>query len=135
MDSISKERRSENMRCIRGFNTKPEMIVRRLCCELGCRGYRLHRKGIPGKPDLAWISRKLAIFVNGCFWHGHDCPVGLREPKSNTEYWKIKIAKNKNRDEAVLQNLSGSGWKVLVIWDCELKNLESVKERVQKFML
>lgn len=119
MDKLSPERRSENMRNIRGKDTSPELAVRKLCRELGFWGYRIHRKELPGKPDLAWLGRKQAIFVHGCFWHGHDCTEGLRKPKSNRSYWIPKIERNQQRDTENLNNLRASGWEVLVIWECE----------------
>lgn len=130
MDNLSKDRRSANMRKIRSVNTKPELAIRKLCCELGYRGYRLHRKDLPGRPDIAWINRKCAIFVNGCFWHGHDCLEGQRKPKSNMSYWNLKITTNRCRDSMRINQLIESGWKVLVIWECELNNGTYVKDKI-----
>jgi len=120
MDKLSPERRSENMRRIRGKDTSPELAVRKLCREIGFSGYRIHRKELPGKPDLAWIGRKLVIFVHGCFWHAHDCSEGLRKPKSNQQYWIPKIKRNQQRDAENIRNLRAAGWHVLVIWECEI---------------
>jgi len=114
--------RTENMRSIRSKNTAPELAVRRICRELGFSGYRIHRNDLPGKPDLAWIGRKLAIFVHGCFWHGHKCAEGIRKPKSNQNYWIPKIKRNRLRDAAALIKLRKAGWKILIVWECELKN-------------
>lgn len=92
MDNLDPLRRSENMRRIRSKDTKPELVVRKLVRSLGFTGYRLHRKDILGKPDLAWVGRKLAIYVHGCFWHGHDCKEGIRKPKSRVDYWLPKLS-------------------------------------------
>ena len=113
------EQRSRIMRAVRSRDTKPEMTVRRLVHSMGYR-YRLYRKDLPGKPDLAFISRRKAIFVHGCFWHGHDCPRGSREPKTNRDYWIPKIAKTRERDKATMERLQKMDWKTLVIWECEI---------------
>lgn len=125
MDKLTTGRRSENMRQIRNRNTVPELAIRKLCREAGFTGYRLHRKDLPGKPDLAWIGRKRAIFVHGCFWHGHDCAEGIRKPKSNQNYWIPKIERNRQRDADNIAALAAAGWKVFVVWECEIskKNL------------
>jgi DNA mismatch endonuclease, patch repair protein len=128
--------RSENMRRIRGKDTKPELVVRKMCRELGEPGYRLHRADLPGKPDVAYVGRKLAILVHGCFWHRHDCPVGLRIPKTNqAEYWGPKISRNVARDAASLEALREQGWRVLVLWECEIKRDEpKVRRRLARFL-
>jgi DNA mismatch endonuclease (patch repair protein) len=133
MDKLAPERRSENMRQIRGKDTAPELAIRRLCRELGFTGYRIHRKDLPGKPDLAWIGRKLAVFVHGCFWHGHDCAEGIRKPKSNRGYWIPKIERNQQRDAENIAALRATGWKVLVIWECELDEQGRLSKRLRKF--
>lgn len=133
MDKISAERRSANMRAIRSKNTAPELLVRRLLREIGFRGYRLHRKDLPGKPDIAFIGRKKAIQIHGCFWHGHDCPEGLRQPRSRLEYWLPKITRNKERDAGHLSALEEGGWGVLVIWECELTRAD-LRQRIDEFM-
>lgn len=134
MDNLDSLRRSENMRRIRSKDTKPELVVRKLVRSLGFTGYRIHRKDIPGKPDLAWIGRKLAIFMHGCFWHGHNCKKGIRKPKSRIDYWDSKIERNRQRDHTQQAILESLGWKVLVIWECELKNNGEVAARIQRFM-
>lgn len=134
MDKLSPERRSENMRNIRGKDTSPELAVRKLCRELGFSGYRIHRKELPGKPDLAWLGRKQAIFVHGCFWHGHNCTEGLRKPKSNRSYWIPKIGRNQQRDAENLNNLRASGWEVLVIWECETTGQEHLSRKLIEFI-
>lgn len=133
MDTINSSRRSENMRRISSKNTLPELSVRRVIRSLGYSGYRIHRKDLPGKPDIAWIGRKKAIFVHGCFWHGHNCAEGLRKPKSRVDYWLPKIENNKQRDADQIKKLKAGGWKVLTIWECELADIERVKQRLIKF--
>ncbi len=108
------------------------MIVRRLTHGAGFR-YRLHRKDLPGKPDLCFPARRKVIFVHGCFWHGHDCKLG-RLPKSRTEYWLPKIARNRERDAATVATLAALGWTVLTIWECETKDREALRERVVEFL-
>jgi DNA mismatch endonuclease, patch repair protein len=134
MDKLSPERRSNNMRNIRGKDTTPELAVRKLCRELGFSGYRIHRKELPGKPDLVWLGRKLAIFVHGCFWHGHDCPEGLRKPKSNRSYWIPKIEGNQQRDAENVSRLRESGWDVLVIWECETTEQGLLSGKLAEFL-
>lgn len=134
MDNLDPLRRSENMRRIRSKDTKPELVVRKLVRSLGFAGYRIHRKDIPGKPDLAWIGRKLAIFVHGCFWHGHDCKEGIRKPKSRVDFWLAKIEHNRQRYHAQQTTLESLGWRVLVVWECELQNSSAVAARIKRFM-
>ena len=134
MDKLTPDRRSENMRQIRGKDTVPELAVRKLCRELGFTGYRIHRKDLPGKPDLAWIGRKLAIFVHGCFWHGHECAEGIRKPKSNQDYWIPKIERNRERDIENIAALKAEGWKVLVVWECEITEKDFFLNRLHKFL-
>ena len=113
--------RSQIMRAVKSKDTKPEMIVRRLVHGMGYR-YRLHRAGLPGKPDLVFGPRRKVIFVHGCFWHGHNCKRGARVPKTNVEYWTAKINRNRQRDEACEASLVAMGWRVLIVWECEMKN-------------
>jgi DNA mismatch endonuclease (patch repair protein) len=133
MDKLSPERRSANMRAIRSKGMKPELIVRKLVHSLGYR-YRLHRKELPGKPDLAFVGRKKAIFVHGCFWHQHEnCREG-RPPKSNVGYWGPKLARNVERDAENAQKLSDMGWQVLTVWECETKRPSELIERLSAFL-
>lgn len=104
---------------IRGKNTKPEMIVRRGLHALGLR-YRLHDRQLPGSPDLVFTGRRAAIFVHGCFWHGHDCPL-FRLPSTRTDFWSAKIERNRERDAQALEALHSGGWRSLVIWECALR--------------
>lgn len=126
--------RSENMRRIRSRDTQPELIVRWRLRELGYTGYRLHRKDLPGKPDVAFISRKKAVFIHGCFWHGHDCKEGARRPKSNQDYWLPKIDRNKDRDAEHQAQLLSHGWSVLTVWECELADEEALSAKLPAFM-
>lgn len=121
--------RSATMRAVKSRDTKPEMLVRRAAHALGYR-FRLHRKDLPGSPDLVFPSRKKVIFVHGCFWHGHDCARGARMPKTNAEYWRAKMAGNVARDERVRAELAALGWEVLTVWECELKDADVLRERV-----
>src|ERR1700760_23494 len=132
MDKITPERRSANMARIRSVDTKPEMAVRRVAHKLGYR-YRLHRRDLPGKPDLVFPSRKKIIFVHGCYWHGHGCAVGGTGAKSNQTYWGPKISGNRARDRRHRATLRQYGWQVLVIWECETRNSARLVSRVTKF--
>jgi DNA mismatch endonuclease Vsr len=113
--------RAEVMRRVRGRDTGPERAARRLLRAEGLTGYRLDRRDLPGRPDIAFIGRRAAIFVHGCFWHGHDCPRGARAPKANAAYWCAKIARNRARDAAALAALAAAGWRVMVVWECGLR--------------
>ncbi|WP_080311441.1 very short patch repair endonuclease [Burkholderia pseudomallei] len=125
--------RSENMRRIRSKDTQPEMAVRRLVHAMGYR-YRLHRKDIPGKPDLVFPSRRKVIFIHGCFWHQHSgCREG-RPPRSNTDYWLPKLRRNQERDRVALEQLAVSGWETLIIWECETKDSSAVATKIRRFL-
>jgi DNA mismatch endonuclease (patch repair protein) len=125
--------RSAIMRSVRSRDTSPERKVRALLRPLA-PGYRLHRKDIPGKPDVAWIGRRQALFVHGCFWHGHDCPRGARTPKANADYWRSKIARNRARDEANMEALAEQGWRALIVWECELKDEAALRAKLAAFV-
>jgi DNA mismatch endonuclease, patch repair protein len=135
VDTLSRMERSERMMLIRGENTGPEMVVRRLVHGMGFR-YRLHVGSLPGKPDLVFSSRRKVIFVHGCFWHRHkdsSCKLA-RLPKSRLDFWRPKLEKNRSRDERVIQELSDEGWKVLTIWECELVDMTFVSEQIRSFL-
>ena len=132
-DVYSPEKRSAVMRRVKGRDTTPEKTVRRLLTRLGAR-YRLHRKDLPGKPDIVMPGRRLALFVHGCFWHGHDCARGARVPKANRDYWTAKVARNRARDEAAREALTGSGWRVETLWECELKDEGAVTARLEDLL-
>lgn len=125
--------RSAIMRAVPGRDTSAEMKVRRIVRKIA-PGYRLHRKDIPGRPDIAWIGAKRAIFVNGCFWHGHDCKRGARMPKTNAEYWRAKIARNVARDARNQEILRQTGWRALVIWECELADEAALARKLAAFV-
>ncbi len=108
------------MRRVRGRDTGPELTVRRALRCLGL-GYRLDGSALPGRPDVVMKGRRLAVFVHGCFWHGHDCPRGARTPKTNTPYWTGKIARNRARDAAAVTALESMGWRAVIVWECELR--------------
>ncbi|MBY3215940.1 DNA mismatch endonuclease Vsr [Rhizobium laguerreae] len=127
--------RSKNMRAIKSRDTRPEMIVRRVAHALGYR-YRLHRRDLPGTPDIVFPSRKKVILVHGCFWHMHDCRRGYREPKENQDYWSKKIARNRDRDLRHHDELKLMGWQILTIWECETKGAaaEKLPETIRDFI-
>ena len=118
-DVLTEEQRRYNMSRIRGRDTKPEMAIRRGLHARGLR-FRLHRKDLPGRPDLAFPKHRTVIFVHGCFWHGHDCPM-FRWPQTRKEFWREKIRKNQERDECAIRSLKEHGWRVLTVWECALK--------------
>lgn len=122
------------MRQVRSKDTSPELAVRRLLRSESYSGYRLHRADIPGKPDIAWIGRKLAIFVHGCFWHGHNCPRGARIPKTRRDYWVAKIGRNRQRDRAHQLALKTAGWCVLTLWECELDDQRKISKKLLRFL-
>jgi DNA mismatch endonuclease, patch repair protein len=117
------------MRAVKSRDTGPERAVRAMLRRIA-PGYRLHRADLPGKPDIVYAGRKLAIFVHGCFWHGHDCPRGARMPKANADYWRAKIARNRARDLRTLAAIEAMGWRALVIFECELKDLAALGARL-----
>lgn len=135
MDRLTTEKRSENMRRIRSTGMKPELLVRRLVHGLGYR-YRLHAKDLPGKPDLAFRKRKMVIFVHGCFWHAHGAPTcpDRRSVKSNAGYWSPKLQRNKERDAEHEKALRSNGWKVLILWECELNESDALARRLKNFL-
>ena len=129
-DVYSSEKRSAVMRRVKGRDTTPEMTVRRALTKLGAR-YRLHRKDLPGNPDIVMPGRRLAIFVHGCFWHGHDCARGARVPKANREYWVAKVGRNVARDARSTEALRALGWRVETIWECDLKDAAALEARLR----
>ena len=133
MDTLSPEARSERMSRVKSRDTKPELKLRKLVWGLGYR-YRTNRQDVAGKPDIAFIGRKRAIFLHGCFWHRHDCPAGTRRPKSHLDFWERKFSNNIRRDEIVAQKLEAAGWRALVIWECEMSYPAHVADRVREFL-
>ncbi|MCB1440667.1 MAG: DNA mismatch endonuclease Vsr [Nitratireductor sp.] len=136
VDKISPSKRSLNMSAIKSTGMKPEMLVRSMVHRMGYR-FRLHSKDLPGKPDLVFRSRKKVIFVHGCFWHQHrkvECLDG-RQPKSNTNYWAKKLARNVERDASNKMELLALGWKVLVLWECEVLGANiALERRIRQFL-
>jgi len=120
MDSLTKKQRSYNMSMIKSKDTKPEIIVRKFLHKIGYR-FRIHKKSLPGKPDIYIKKLNLVIFVHGCFWHDHGCTLS-NSPKTNSEYWKNKFKINKNRDKLNINNLKNLGYNVAIIWECNIRN-------------
>lgn len=120
------------MQSVKPKHTKPELVVRRCLYNLGYR-YRLHRSDLPGRPDIAFIGKRKAIFVHGCFWHGHHCPKG-RPPKSRLDYWLPKLRQNAIRDGTKMEQLERLGWTALVVWQCELSDPVALRKRLQDFV-
>lgn len=133
MDTISAQRRSDNMRSIRSRNTSPEMIVRRLVHGMGFR-YRLHVPSLPGKPDLVFARLRRIIEVRGCFWHQHRDCIDSHLPKSRVEYWGPKLRRNCERDKENERQLRHSGWRVLIIWECQATKDTNLARRIERFL-
>lgn len=135
MADLDQEKRSKIMRAIRSKDTKPELYIRRLLHSLGYR-FRIHQKELPGNPDIVFSKRRKVIFVHGCFWHQHE-EESCRDshaPKANSGYWAPKLARTKERDAQAQAHLEQQGWSSLVIWECELKNKDDIKDRLLKFL-
>lgn len=128
-DILTPEERSLMMGKIKGRNTKPEMIVRSLCHSMGLR-FRLHRKDLPGSPDLVFPKYRLCIFVHGCFWHRHPGCKYAYIPKSRPEFWLPKLARNVERDREKEETLRALGWRVGVIWECETRNVDNLRMKI-----
>jgi DNA mismatch endonuclease Vsr len=133
MDTLTKEERSEIMGRVHSKDTRPEMVVRRLVHSLGYR-YRLHRKGLPGKPDMAFPGRKKVIFIHGCFWHRHEGCALARMPKSRVDFWNQKLEGNKARDQRNVQLLRDAGWGVLTVWECQLRDAAALQATIVAFL-
>jgi DNA mismatch endonuclease (patch repair protein) len=134
-DKLSAIERSRNMASIRSKDMKPELAVRKLAHRLGFR-FRLHRKDLPGKPDLVFPKYRAVIFVHGCFWHQHNEPRCLdgRPPKSNQSYWGPKLARNTERDASHKAALEADGWRVLIVWECETKDTQALAGKIEDFL-
>lgn len=133
-DHISPAKRSENMRAVKSKNTSPEKRVRSVAHRLGLR-FRLHRKDLPGSPDVLFPGRRVALFVHGCFWHRHEeCPKATT-PKTNTDYWNEKFRRNVERDKETRKKLEKDGWKVIIIWECQTTTEESIEIFLKKNLL
>lgn len=130
-DIVTPEHRSRIMSKIRGKNTKPEMVVRSLCHQMGLR-FRLHRRDLPGTPDLVFPKYRLCMYVHGCFWHRHpECKYAYT-PKSRVDFWQTKFTKNVERDLNAQQALINLGWRVVTIWECHTKNRDLLRVEIQK---
>jgi DNA mismatch endonuclease, patch repair protein len=133
MDVLTKEQRSRNMAAIKGTNTAPELLVRSVIHRMGFR-FGLHRRDLPGRPDIVLTSRKKLIFVHGCFWHIHNCRYGRVVPATNAEFWSAKRKSNVQRDKRNREKLKDSGWKVLTIWECWTKDISALQHRLAVFL-
>ncbi|MGF1549852.1 MAG: very short patch repair endonuclease [Sphingomonadaceae bacterium] len=135
-DTLSPSERSARMAKVRGRDSKPEMLVRRLVHGMGFR-YRLHDKRLPGAPDLVFPARRKAIFVHGCFWHRHDDPNCklARLPKSRLDFWKPKLQGNRDRDLRQQAELRELGWKFMVVWECQLRHTEQLENKLRSFLI
>jgi DNA mismatch endonuclease (patch repair protein) len=131
-DVHTREQRSRNMSAIRGRNTKPEVRVRSVLHRMGYR-FRLHRKDLPGKPDIVLAKHRTVIFVHGCFWHCHSCRYGSVVPATRADFWAAKRKGNVDRDQAHLSALEAQGWRVLTLWECEVRTEEAARERLAAF--
>lgn len=132
MDRLSVEKRSALMAGVKNRDTKPEIAVRSIIHRLGFR-FRLHRNDLPGSPDLVFPSRRKVAFVHGCFWHQHSCKRGT-PPASNLEFWRKKLERNRQRDKDVATKLRSSGWRVIIIWECELSNEAKLARRINRLL-
>jgi len=133
MDVFSKDKRSRIMSEVKGKNTKPELIVRSLLHKMGYR-FRLHRRDLPGNPDIVLPKYKKIIFVHGCFWHGHEeCPRS-RRPTSNEDFWNEKLNRTICRDKENISRLKGAGWSTFVVWTCQFKDMNLLKNKLKRFI-
>lgn len=131
-DKLTKAQRSALMGRIKRSNTNPEMAVRRLLSSLGYR-YRIQLAAVPGRPDVAFTKRKKAVFIHGCFWHMHGCGLS-RVPKTRTGFWLAKFRRNQERDARLLKAAKSSGWRCLVVWECEVRSLQKLERRLTRFL-
>jgi DNA mismatch endonuclease (patch repair protein) len=130
-DVFDHEKRSAVMRAVKSKDTSPELRVRKAAHALGLR-FRLQRADLPGRPDLVFASKRTALFVHGCFWHGHDCARGARTPATNAAYWRAKIARNVARDAAAKKALRQLGWKARIIWECETRDAQALTRLIRR---
>ncbi|HOE66447.1 MAG TPA: very short patch repair endonuclease [Candidatus Hydrogenedentes bacterium] len=133
MDTFTPETRSRVMARVRGKDTQPELRLRRILHGMGYR-YRLHVAALPGKPDIVFPSRRKIVFMHGCFWHGHSCRAGQKRPASNRIYWDEKLAKNMARDKSNRRQLGKLGWRILVVWECQMRNEARLGRRLVDFL-
>jgi DNA mismatch endonuclease, patch repair protein len=133
MDTLSQAERSKLMSRVRSTNTAPERVVRGLAHRMGHR-FRLHRRDLPGSPDLVFVSLRKIVFVHGCFWHQHNCPAGRRMPKTRTAFWRGKLLGNQTRDRRTIARLRRLGWRVLVVWECQVDDTRSLAVKLRAFL-
>lgn len=133
VDSLTREQRHRVMSHIRSKDTKPEMLVRRLLFAEGYR-YRLHAADLPGTPDLVFRRRRVAVFVNGCFWHSHSCPNGTHKPATNAGFWEAKRSRTVERDGQAITELANRGWTAVTVWECDLRDLEAVADSLHRVL-
>lgn len=124
---------SDRMRCVRSSDTRPELIVRRILRTMGY-GYRLHRSDLPGRPDIVLSKHSCILFVHGCFWHRHQCPAGQSHPASNVEQWQAKFKRTVARDRTNVRNLRRLGWRVHVIWECQVADIQNLAKSLKSFL-
>lgn len=134
MDNLSPEARSRAMRGVRSHDTTPERVVRSVAHALGFR-FRLHRRDLPGSPDLVFPRLRTVVFVHGCYWHQHRCSRGSRQPKSNRGYWLSKLRRNRERDRRATGALRRAGWRVLVIWECQTHDIPRLEECISRYLI
>lgn len=134
MDTLTPEQRSDRMRRVRQRGTGPELAVRRELHAMGYR-FRLHRRDLPGRPDIVLPGRRAAIFVHGCFWHRHPGCTRTTTPKTRADYWLTKFAENKARDASAIAALEAAGWRVRVVWECETLRLETLGPALREFLI
>lgn len=130
-DIVDAKTRSRMMANIRGRDTKPELIVRRILHYLGYR-FRLHRRDLPGSPDIVLPRHRTVVLVHGCFWHMHDCPKGRVKPKTRAAFWENKRCDNVRRDRRNVRGLRQAGWRVLTVWECRTRDLEQLANRLER---
>jgi DNA mismatch endonuclease (patch repair protein) len=132
-DIFSEEKRSWIMSRVKGYDTKPELLIRSMIFRMGYR-FRLHRNDLPGKPDIVLPKHKKIIFVHGCFWHGHKNCARAKRPTTNEEFWNEKLDENIKRDKRYYRESRKLGWKVLVVWECETKNIDKLQKKLERFL-
>ena len=132
-DVLTPEQRSRNMRAIKGRDTGPELIVRRLLHAMGYR-FRLHRRDLPGRPDVVLPGRRVVLFVHGCFWHRHRCRFGCVEPATRPEFWRAKFGANVARDRRAMRALRRAGWRVIVVWECQTRDADKLASRLRRLI-
>ena len=133
VDNLTEKQRKHCMRQVKSKDTRPEIVVRKLISLMGYR-YRLHRKDLPGCPDLVFSVGKKVIFINGCYWHRHTCKKGRSKPETNKDFWRTKFYRTKQRDKENRKKLKKLGWQILTIWECQIKNVEKLKKMVTEFI-